>query len=64
VSVLQRKLEQKEEKLHDLLQTSSLAVRKTNSDLKVEKLTRRVAKIKKDLAKLNLKRYQMRQSKG
>merc|ERR1712096_594690 len=58
VAMLQRKLTDREEKLHDLLQTSS------DSDLRVRKLVRLVARIKKQLSTLNLKRYELRQRKG
>jgi len=53
--VLQCRLEQNQEKLNDLLQTS------TCSDPKIKKLTRLLARIKKQLTTLNLKRYQLRQ---
>merc|ERR1711964_232489 len=58
VSVLQRKLADAEEKLHDLLHTSLYP----SSDPKLKKLTRRIAKIKKLLSTLHRERYQARRS--
>merc|ERR1711964_535073 len=58
VAVLQRKLADTEEKLHDLLQTSLFP----NSDPKLKKLTRLIARIKKKLTTLHLGHYQARHS--